>query len=75
MSKKAPPGSEAHKIVHRLDGWVIDPDNEGRIPARVAEMIARAMPQLGDDTVADIRARMQARQNKYERSQKVFRYD
>jgi hypothetical protein len=62
--KAGPPGWEPHKIVSRIDGWVIDPENEDRIPAAVAEMIARAMPFLGDDTVADIRARMYARHRK-----------
>jgi hypothetical protein len=45
----------------RMDGWVIDPDDEARIPSAIAEMIARAMPQPGDDTVAAIRRRMYAR--------------
>ena len=62
--KAGPPGWEALKIVSRIDGWVIDPDDEDRIPSVVAEMIARAMPQFGDDTIADIRARMQARHRK-----------
>jgi len=48
-------------ITTRLDGWIGGP---GHIPPAVAEMIARAMPQLGDDTVADIRARMYARHRK-----------
>ena len=47
--KAGPPGWEPHKIVSRIDGWVIDPDDEDRIPSAVAEMIARAMPQPGDD--------------------------
>jgi hypothetical protein len=63
-AKSGPPGWEPHKIVSRIDGWVIDPDDEDRIPTVVAEMIARAMPQLGDYTVADIRARMYARHRK-----------
>jgi hypothetical protein len=62
--KAGPPGWELHKIVSRIDGWVIDPENEDRIPSAVAEMIARAMPQLGDGTVAAIRARMYARHRK-----------
>ena len=62
--KAAPPGWEPHKTTFRVDGWIVDPENEDRIPAAVAEMIARAMPQLGDDTVADIRARMYARHRK-----------
>jgi hypothetical protein len=51
-------------MMSRFDGWVVDPKNENRIPSAIAEMIARAMPQLGDDTVADIRARMYARHRK-----------
>jgi hypothetical protein len=62
--KAAPPGWEPHKIMSRTDGWVVDPENEDHIPAAVAEIIARAMPLLGDDTVADIRARMYARHRK-----------
>ena len=62
--KAAPPGWEPHKIMSRIDGWVVDPENEDHIPAAVAEIIARAMPLLGDDTVADIRARMYARHRK-----------
>jgi hypothetical protein len=62
--KAAPPGWEPHQITHRIDGWVIDPENEARIPAAVAELIARAMPEPGDDTVAAIRARMLARHMK-----------
>jgi hypothetical protein len=48
----------------RIDGWIVDPDDETRIPSAIAEMIARAMPVLGDDTVAAIRARMHARHRK-----------
>jgi len=52
----------------RIDGWVVDPENEDHIPAAVAEMIARAMPQLGDgNTVADVKARMIVRQLRHER--------
>jgi hypothetical protein len=61
--KAGPPGWEPHKIVSRIDGWVIDPDDEDRIPTVVAELIARAMPVLGDDT-ATIRRRMHARHKK-----------
>jgi hypothetical protein len=61
--KAGPPGWESHKIVSRIDGWVIDPDDEDRIPAPIAELIARAMPQL-DGSVADICARMYARHRK-----------
>jgi hypothetical protein len=48
-------------ITTRLDGWIGGP---GHIPLAVAKLIARAMPQLGDDTVATIRARMYARHRK-----------
>ena len=61
--KAGPPGWEPHKIVSRVDGWVIDPDDEDRIPAPIAELIARQMPVL-DDSVATIRRRMQARHRK-----------
>jgi len=60
--KGGPPGWNPHEITSRIDGWIVDPENEDRIPARVAEMIVPSMPQLGDgDTVADVRARMLAR--------------
>jgi hypothetical protein len=42
-----PPGWQPHQIVSRIDGWIVNPENETRIPAAVAEMIARAMPQRG----------------------------
>jgi hypothetical protein len=51
-------------MMSRIDGWVVDPKNENRIPAPIAELIARAMPQPADDTVAAIRARVQARHRK-----------
>jgi hypothetical protein len=60
--KSAPPGWQPHQIVTRIDGWVVDAENKDRILAAVAAMIARAMPQLGDNSVAVIRARMVARQ-------------
>jgi hypothetical protein len=62
--KAAPPGWKPHQITHRIDGWIVDPENKDRIPAAVAEMIARAMPQPGDNTVSAIRARMLARHKK-----------
>jgi hypothetical protein len=62
--KAAPPGWEPHQIVTRIDGWVIDPKHEDRIPSAVAEMIARAKPQPRDSAVAVIRARMLARHMK-----------
>jgi hypothetical protein len=42
-----------------------------RIPAAVAEMIARALPHPGGHSVADVRARMLARQRMYEKMSKV----
>jgi uncharacterized membrane-anchored protein YjiN (DUF445 family) len=57
----APPGWKPHQIVTRVDGWIVDPENEDRIPTAVAEIISRAMPQVDGNTVADIRARMLAR--------------
>ncbi len=38
--KSAPPGWQPYQIVTRIDGWIADPENEDRIPAAVAEMIA-----------------------------------
>ena len=48
----------------RVDGWLLDPADEDRIPSAVAELIARAMPQPGNDAVAAIRRRMYARHKK-----------
>ncbi|WP_342726084.1 hypothetical protein AAFG07_03805 [Bradyrhizobium sp. B097] len=62
--KSAPPGWQPHQVETRIDGWVVDPNDEARIPAAVAEMIARAMPQPGNGVVASIRARMLARHKK-----------
>jgi hypothetical protein len=62
--KAAPPGWQPHQIVTRIDGWVVDPENEDRIPATVAAMIVRAMPPPGDYTIAAIRARMRVRHKK-----------
>lgn len=64
--KAAPPGWEPHKIMTRIDGWVIDPDDETRIPTAVAELMARAMPQ--PTVIEIIRARMIARQHLVEQS-------
>ena len=61
-----PPGWEPHKITTRIDGWVVDPDNEDRIPAAIARMMPRAMPQPTEVEV--IRARMIARQRVSDRS-------
>jgi hypothetical protein len=64
VTMKAPPGWQHHQIVSRIDGWI---GGEDRIPASVAEMIARAMPPLADGSVAEIKARMYARQRMVER--------
>lgn len=62
--KLAPPDWDPHRITHRIDGWVIDPQNENHIPAAVAEMVARPMPRPRDTVVAATRARMVARHKK-----------
>ena len=72
MKKCAPPGFEPHKVISRIDGWICDPENPDRIPRAAAEMIARAMPG-SHDTVADIRARMVARQSAHDRKRKRCR--
>ncbi len=41
--KSGPPGWEPHKTTVRVDGWICDPKDEHRIPARVANLIAAAM--------------------------------
>jgi hypothetical protein len=69
MKKIAPPGWTPHEIVHRVDGYFVDPQNPDRIPARAAAIIAGAMPG-GDDTVADIKARVVARQRALEHRRK-----
>ncbi|SHH12968.1 hypothetical protein SAMN05444169_5911 [Bradyrhizobium erythrophlei] len=63
--KAAPPGWEPHTIMSRIDGWVVDPENEDRIPPVIAEMIARAMPEPNEIEV--IRAPMIAGQRVVER--------
>ena len=55
---KGPPGWEPHRITTRIDGWVIDHD-ENRIPPMIAEMMARAMPQPTEVEIT--RARMRCR--------------
>ncbi|SDJ91767.1 hypothetical protein SAMN05216338_107321 [Bradyrhizobium sp. Rc2d] len=64
--KAAPPGWQPHELTHRVDGWVVDPGSEGRVPAAVAKLIAHAMPYLRVHSVADVRARMLARQRMYD---------
>jgi hypothetical protein len=67
--KAAPPGWQPHQITRRVDGWVVDPDNEDLIPAYVAEIIVRSMPPLtgSDPVLANIRARMACRQRMHDR--------
>ena len=67
--KKSPPGWSPHKVISRNDGWVIDPENEDRIPRAAAEMILAAMPSFGD-TVPAIKARMVARHRALEHRRK-----
>ncbi|VIO79130.1 hypothetical protein [Bradyrhizobium ivorense] len=62
--KSAPSGWKPHEIVTRIDGWVVDPQNDGRIPAAVAAMIARAKLPVASRAVAIIRARMLTRYEK-----------
>lgn len=69
--KAAPPGWQPHEITHRVDGWLVDPYDEGRIPTSVAKQIARALPEFGGYSVRDIRARMLARQRMYDELSKV----
>jgi hypothetical protein len=69
VTMKAPPGWQPHQIVSRIDGWIGVAD---RIPASVAEMIARAMPQPGGHSVANIRARMAGRQRIFDRMKVLY---
>jgi hypothetical protein len=62
---KGPPGWEPHRITTRIDGYFVDPRDEDRVPAVIAEMMARAMPQPTEIEI--IRCRMQARQRMHER--------
>ena len=68
MKKIAPPGWQPHQIVHRVDGYVIDPENPGHVPSRVAALIRAA--RTGGDRISDVHARMVARQNAHERKRK-----
>lgn len=61
--KTAPPGWQPHQIVTRLDGYIAARGD--RIPAAVAKLIGRAIPDLRSHSVADVRARMHARQRMY----------
>jgi hypothetical protein len=57
--KSAPPGWEPNQIATRIDGYITG--HGDRVPDAVPELIARAMPQPGDNTLSAIRARMFAR--------------
>jgi hypothetical protein len=59
-----PPGWQPDTIMSRIDGWVVDPENDDRIPSCAAKMIAAAMPQPGNDAILAIRRRMYARHKK-----------
>ncbi|MCK1620806.1 hypothetical protein IVA96_30395 [Bradyrhizobium sp. 159] len=67
-TRNAPPGWQAHEIDRRTDGWI---GSQSRIPAAVAKLIARAMPDLRRYSVADVRARMLARQRMYDELSKL----
>jgi hypothetical protein len=57
--KAAPPDWEPHKIISRVDCWIGNPSG---MPPGIAAVIARSKPSRGGDAVADIKARMIARQ-------------
>jgi hypothetical protein len=66
--KISPPGWSPHQIVHRVDGYFVDPENPGHVPSRVAALIRAA--RTGGDSISDVRARMVARQHALERKLK-----
>jgi hypothetical protein len=68
VKKIAPPGWEPHAIVHRVDGFFVDPENPGHVPSRVAALIRAA--RTGGDSIADVKARMVARQRALEHGRK-----
>ena len=64
MKRAAPPGWQPHKIITRIDGWLVG-QGQNPVPASVSEMIAHDKPQrLNKLAVAAIRARMLARHKK-----------
>lgn len=70
VRKFAPPGAEPYRTLTRLDGWV--GDDPSVIPISVAREIAAALPSFeGRNEVERIRARMMARQMRYELQKKV----
>ena len=69
MTKKAAPaGWSPHEITHRIDGHIVDPENPDHVPSRVAALIRAA--RSGGNSIADVRARMVARQRALERTLK-----
>lgn len=68
--KFRPPGAEPFRTLHRIDGWFGSPEE---VPEGVARLIVGEMPSARPRSVAEAtRARMIARQLKYELSQKVI---
>ena len=67
MKKIAPPGWSPHQIEHRIDGYIVDPEDPGHIPSGVATLIRAART---GDSISDVRARMVARQRALERKGK-----
>jgi hypothetical protein len=67
VKKIAPPGWSPHQITHRIDGHIVDPENPDHVPSRVAALIRAAK---SGDSIADVRARMVARQHALERTLK-----
>ena len=68
MKKIAPPGWEPSQIVHRVDGYFVDPENPSHVPTRIAAMIRAA--RTGGDSISDVRARMIAREHALKRTLK-----
>jgi hypothetical protein len=68
VKKIVPPGWESSQIVHRIDGYIVDPENPGHVPSRVAALIRAA--RTGGDSISDVRERMIARQHALERTLK-----
>jgi hypothetical protein len=68
MKKSAPPGWSPHQIMHRIDGHIVDFENPDHVPSSVASLIRAA--RTGGDSVADVRARMIARQRALEHRRK-----
>ncbi|MFK4525735.1 hypothetical protein AB7008_41600 [Bradyrhizobium sp. 521_C7_N1_3] len=68
--KFCPPGAEPFRTLQRIDGWFGSPEE---VPEGVARLIVGKLPSAGQRSVAEAtRARMIARQLKYELSQKVI---